>query len=243
MGVTKICKQCGKSFTVIKCREHTAKFCCKECAAAALKAPNDTVCDFCGKSFHMKKCQKERYQRNMGTFCSRRCLNEYRKVWFIGDNNHQSGLKGHLNPSFKGVEIPKKNHNNIDIFIYEPSHPYANKDGRVLKHRLVVEQNYELFDKSFFERINGWVVLKKEVIVHHIDKNHSNNDIFNLDVLYRGEHTRLHNKDRIIIKGKLGRITGVLKRGELLGNRTDSDNQQPSLNGNVFEGSTTNSRV
>ena len=39
-----------------------------------------------------------------------------------------------------------------------------------------------------------------------------------------------------------GRIIGVLKQGELLEN-PEVGNQQPSMNSNVLEGSTTNSRV
>lgn len=39
-----------------------------------------------------------------------------------------------------------------------------------------------------------------------------------------------------------GRITGVIKQGELL-EKPEAVNQQPSLNGDIFEGSETSSRV
>lgn len=39
------------------------------------------------------------------------------------------------------------------------------------------------------------------------------------------------------------RIIGVIKHGELLENHNDSDNQQPSLSSNTFEGSTTSNQV
>ena len=49
--------------------------------------------------------------------------------------------------------------------------------------------------------------------------------------------------NEVIVRDKqTGRITGVLKQGELLEN-LEADNQQPSLNSNVLEGSTTNTRV
>ena len=46
----------------------------------------------------------------------------------------------------------------------------------------------------------------------------------------------------IIRDSTTGRITGVLKQGELLENPNTEDNQQPSIDRNIIEGSTTNSR-
>lgn len=43
-------------------------------------------------------------------------------------------------------------------------------------------------------------------------------------------------------KDEKGRIAGVFKQGELLENHSDNDNQQPSNDRNIVEGSTTNSR-
>ena len=61
--------------------------------------------------------------------------------------------------------------------------------------------------------------------------------------MFRGEHTSEHNKSKIIIRDtKTGRITGVVKWGELLKNHIANDNQQPSIDRNINEGSTTNSR-
>lgn len=44
------------------------------------------------------------------------------------------------------------------------------------------------------------------------------------------------------VQSKKGRIAGVFKQGELLENHSDNDNQQPSNDRNIVEGSTTNSR-
>ena len=52
----------------------------------------------------------------------------------------------------------------------------------------------------------------------------------------------LHNSTKEIIRDQKGRIAGVFKQGELLENHSDNDNQQPSNDRNIVEGSTTNSR-
>ena len=158
-----------------------------------------------------------------------------------GEGNHQFGLKGKLNSSFKGIEIIRHNHNIDDILVYDPAHPFADKDGRVKKHRLLVEQNYKLFDKKFFIKEGGRIILKKEYQVHHKDGNHDNNDINNLEVLTRSEHSSIHSKEKEIIRDtQTGRIIGVVKQGELLGN-PEVGNQQPSQPLTKLEGSETNS--
>ena len=120
-------------------------------------------------------------------------MNEYRKIWFTGSNNHQYGLKGKLNSSFKGQETEHQNHKITDIYVYCPNHPYADKNGRVVRHRLVVEQNSKMFDDEYFEVLNGITVLKKDFIVHHKDGNHNNDDVSNLEVMTLSGHTKLHN--------------------------------------------------
>lgn len=53
----------------------------------------------------------------------------------------------------------------------------------------------------------------------------------------------IHNMFKTIIRDTVtGKITGVLKYGELL-EKPKEVNQQPSLNGNILEGSETNSRI
>ena len=52
----------------------------------------------------------------------------------------------------------------------------------------------------------------------------------------------MHNNVKNNIIEKYKRIIGVLKQSELLEN-LEVDNQQPSKNSNILEGSTTNNRV
>jgi hypothetical protein len=170
-------------------------------------------------------------------------MNELKRTLYSGIGNHQYGLKGDLNASFKGKELTKINNDLVDIYVYCPDHPYANKNGRVVKHRLIVEQHYELFDFKYFEKVKGRVVLKKTTQIHHINEDHNDNRIENLIPVTRSEHKIIHNLFKDIVRDpKNGRITGVIKQGELL-EKPEAANQQPSLDGNISEGSETSSRV
>lgn len=241
--VEKKCQQCGKLFKVIKQRENTALYCCRTCADLSKRAEVNAVCDFCGKTFHRKKSHL--LNHSIGIFCSINCLNNAKKNAYKGKRNHQYGLKGALNASFAGEETLVHNHKVIDIMVYVPKHPYANRNGRVKKHRLLVEQNYHLFNSKYFETIDGTIVLKKNVDVHHKDKNHNNNAIENLIPCTKSEHRIYHSEDynKTRIRDNKGRFitkTAVLKSGELLESHEDG-NQQPSQPLTKLEGSETNS--
>lgn len=238
--ITKICPICGKEFQVPEFREKTAKYCSQECQRKSLKKEPNCTCEVCGKKFHVKPYQLKRYKHHC---CSKECANKLKSELYKGEGNHQYGLKGPLNASFKGVEILDKNNEVLDIKVYVPDHPYADKYGRVSKHRLIVEQNYDKYDMNYFENVNGKIVLKKTSQVHHINGNHDDNRIENLIPVTRAEHRAIHNAENIIIRNSVdGKITGVFKRGELL-EKPEVVNQQPSLNSNILEGSETSSRV
>ena len=236
--IIKVCKQCGKEFSVPDYRED-AKFCCVECAHKALYAKPNCICEICGKEFHLKQSAID---RNKHHTCSVECLNKLKSILYKGAGNHQYGLKGDKNASFKGNIILHRNNNLIERLVYMPDHPYADKYGRVTEHRLVVEQNYKRFDIKYFEEISGKYYLKRSTQIHHINFNHNDNRIENLIPLTRSEHTKIHNKYEIITRNDKGKITGVLRQGELL-EKPEEVNQQPSLDSNIFEGSETNNRV
>lgn len=237
--IIKICPICGEEFQVPVYRK-TAKYCSTKCQKISLQAKPNCICEVCGKEFHLKPSQLNKYKHHC---CSRQCSDKLKSVLYKGQGNHQWGMKGPLNASFKGIEIEDVNNNLIDVKVYDPEHPYADKNGRVCKHRLIVEQNYKLFDYKYFELVNNRMVLKKTSHVHHINGNHCDNRIENLIPVTRAEHRSIHNAENIIIRNSAnGKITGVLKQGELL-ESPEVDNQQPSLNSNVLEGSETSSRV
>lgn len=235
--VTLICKQCGKEFSVIPCRQDTAKYCSKHCANAGLHGENNCICEVCGKEFHRKPYHMKRYKHRT---CSKTCMNLLKSKLYTGEGNHQYGLRGPLNASFNGLEITRKNNNLNDIKVYSPDHPHKDKDCRVSKHRLLVEKHYELFDLKYFEKINNKIVLKRTSHVHHINGNHDDNRIENLIPVTKSEHKQIHAAECEIIRDKVtGRITGVLKRGELL-EKPEEVNQQPSQPLTKLEGSETN---
>lgn len=229
-----------KRISSITLQKRYCKTLFKKCADKSREGNLNCTCEFCGKKFHRKQSH---INKTKHITCSKECCYKLRSLLYSGENNHQYGLKGNLNASFKGEKTLKKNHNNIDIKVYTPFHPYADYNGRVTEHRLIVEQNYKLFDQKYFEEINGVVVLKKSSQVHHINFDHNDNRIENLMPVTRSEHTTIHNLFSMITRDKeTGKITGVIKQGELL-EKPEEVNQQPSLSGDTFEGSETNSRV
>lgn len=155
------------------------------------------TCPICGKRFHRKQCRLKTGSQRYGFTCSLDCSREVRKIAMTGENNHQYGLKGDKNASFIDGDINGKNNTVNDRLVYV-GYWYAKKhlNGRVKKHRYIVEKNHECFDNKNFEKIGDWYYLKEGLDVHHIDLNHDNNDLSNLQILTKSEHVTLHNKLR-----------------------------------------------
>ena len=76
-----------------------------------------------------------------------------------------------------------KKHSEGYILIYCPEHPFADKVGYVLEHRLVME-------KALGRMLN------KDEYVHHINGNKTDNDIKNLLLTNRSEHAKIHMEMR-----------------------------------------------
>ena len=208
MLLKKECPVCGKIFTYPHWRKNV-KCCSRECLGKSFRAKDNMICPACGKSFHRKQSHIDRYLGAQGFYCSIECAKVGRKERMTGNGNHQYGLKGELNCSFKGEEIKKTNHRLTDIYVYSPGHPFANRAGRVTKHRLIVEQNCDKFLCDWFVEIDGVKYLRKDAVVHHKDGNHLNNDIDNLEVLTRAQHASTHNREfENIVDANTGRIIG-----------------------------------
>lgn len=184
------CDNCGKSFMCenwrVKTREHL--FCSKQCEGEYRKSQTklNCICPICGTHFHVKPYRVKKSKNN---YCSKECHRIAKMQYMKGENNHQYGLKGNLNASWKSDE-------RISFYGYklirQLDHPFANCDGFVFEHRLIAEK-YLLTDKNSIE-INGNKYLNLEYDVHHKDFNRLNNNVSNLEILTRSEHMKLHAK-------------------------------------------------
>lgn len=238
-----ICAECGKEEYVNPCRAKNYVCCSVECLAKynskRYSKKIKCVCPICNKEFELKPYS---FNRVLTTpCCSKECANELKKSTYKGENNHQFGLKGSLNSSFKGYRISHKNNHIEDVWVYKPERPDSNRDGRITEHRLKILENYQNYDEAFFTNINGFATFKDNIIVHHIDGNHSNNSVENLIPVTKKEHTRIHNFMNSYAIDSIHAIIGVFKQGELP-ETPEVDNQQPSISRNINEGSETNSR-
>lgn len=144
------------------------------------------TCPICGKRFHLKPYSVNRAKTH---HCSKKCFYESKKESFKGENNHQYGLKGKLNPTWHGGR--KKNRYGY-WQVQALNHPFGRgTSSYVLEHRLVAEK-YLLTDENSVE-INGEKYLSEQYEVHHINGVRDDNRPENLIVMKKGDHARLHN--------------------------------------------------
>lgn len=199
------CKICGNTNYLVDTKKFPKDYCSYKCYeewSKWNKKPN-CKCSICEKDMYLKPSRLKRVKN--GISCSIECSSKLKSKYFTGEGNHQFGLIGDLNSSFSENVIYNKAGYLVE---YCPGHPRPNdnsiKGSRVLQHRLVVERNYKKFDFKYFEEINGWIVLKQEYDVHHINEIKDDNRIENLMILTRSEHTSLHNK---LLKSKNLNVT------------------------------------
>lgn len=114
---------------------------------------------------------------------------------YKGEGNPNYGNIGDKCVAWKGGR--RIHHDYVEL--YMPDHPMSSKDGYIREHRFIMAQHLGRLLEPWED-------------VHHIDGNKLNNDISNLEVLTRSEHTKLHNAQKEIIRDDLGRIVKVIKR-------------------------------
>ena len=105
-------------------------------------------CGYCGKAVERRPSHMRQ-----PVFCDRTCFRKSR----VGDGIRRYGEY---------------------IYIYTPNHLYANVEGYVAQHRLVME--------ALLGRL-----LNQDEVVHHINGVKSDNRVENLAVMAWGEHSRL----------------------------------------------------
>lgn len=207
--VKTTCMNCGIEFNCQRYRLENNKhiFCGQKCHGEYIRNNNEKncTCKICGKMFHRKQSAIEHNKSNV---CSKECLKELQKLNMTGQNNHQFGLKGYLNSSWKSDE--RISHYGYRL-IRCVDHPLRDSHGFVFEHRLVAEQ-YLLTNENSVE-IDGKLYLSKEFHVHHIDFDKLNNKVDNLYVLPKSIHIKFHNSLKEIIRNdKDGKIISVNKK-------------------------------
>ena len=188
----KQCSECGKDVEIYH-RERLYNrinfFCSRDCMSKFTRKQNlNTICSICGNKFHRKPYAKNKYKNN---YCSRECHRQAKMIYMSGENNHQFGLKGSLNASWK---TDKRVSSYGYILIRCLNHPFRNEDDMVFEHRLIAEK-YLLNDENSIE-INNEKYLKPDLIVHHKDKNKQNNSVENLQIMSLSEHTKMHARKK-----------------------------------------------
>ena len=131
-------------------------------------------CPICNKTLISKR------KTDVRTFCSYKCKNisQIGKKQSVESNIKRSeSLSGQKNHRWSGGIY---HHSRGYILHLKKGHPFADKYGYVMAHRLIME-----------ERI-GRYLLKGEV-VHHINGIKDDNRFENLKLMTLPEHTRLHH--------------------------------------------------
>lgn len=207
----KKCDWCGSDVEIKhKARlSHKHIFCCRKCEGNFRKEQSEKncVCPVCNTPFHKKPYHKNKY---INIFCSMECKKIYDSIKMSGSGNHQYGLKGSLNASWKSDE-------RISTYGYKMirclDHPFKNGDDFVFEHRLIVEANLLVPENSTM--INGKRYLLPDWDVHHIDFNRLNNNPQNLFPLPTGLHMSFHNKNKDLkensIEERRSRFFGFIK--------------------------------
>lgn len=87
------------------------------------------------------------------------------------------------NPNWRGGEYTREDGY---VMIYKPDHPLVNSNDYIRKSRVVVENNIKEF-------------LPKDVIIHHINHNRSDDRIENLQILTsHAEHRKVHADEKAL---------------------------------------------
>lgn len=234
------CVICSKEFVRFGKQAKIAKCCSVECLGKFFKGINNCNCLQCKKDFHKKPSSKT---TKHGNFCSNVCYGAWKSVNMFGANN----------PNFRNTMYDQDGSRIV----------WSDTLGRMKMHHAVV---FEYLD--ILKLPKGFCVHHKDcnhqnntienlVLLNGSDhrwlhKQYGNATLwafYNKKVLLEDLISWSNDKKRAkkllelnIIEQKL---SGVFKQGELLENPiiNNEDNQQPSLNSNILEGSTTNSQI
>lgn len=208
------------------------------------KTVKNTECTQCKILFHLKESSKRRYKRVHGYFCSTKCVSDFRKIKYLGENNpnfriqvdkDSDGYKLIYLPTFGRIKLHHKvvfeilNINKIPKN-YHVHHRDCNRNNNDPINLVIINNSDHRWLHKQFGNATLWAYLNNKVSLDELIK--WTNDI--------------ERAKRLLPISVLDQI-GIFKQGELLENptleRQKEDNQQPSLSSNTLEGSTTNSQI
>lgn len=195
------CETCGKEFERYLSPRSKHAYCSKECYAKSIKPKNAILvkCEVCGKEFLRAPSVIKGH-----ILCSKECFVEFQrktihvKCDYCGKELTRSPSLLHEHNFCNPQCIGKWNSKNRlrekaanyrtgtttrNGYILELKNDERYSGTHISQHRLVMEKH---LGRN----------LSKDEVVHHIDKNKSNNNIENLMLLTKSDHARIHSKER-----------------------------------------------
>lgn len=121
-----------------------------------------TECKKCGQEIEIGE---NKVARGRGKFCSVGCRISYYAEKHEGKNG----------PNWRGGSFVSAGYR----YVYRKTHPNSTKEGYVKEHRVVAEKYLGRF-------------LKKDEVVHHMNKDTLDNRIDNLEVMTQSNHMKMH---------------------------------------------------
>lgn len=147
----------------------------------------NVVCPICKKRFHLKPYELKRHKTH---YCSKDCQNRARAECMMGRGNHQYGIKGRKNSSWKSDQkISKFGYR----MVRRADHPFRGYDDFVFEHRLIAEECLLTNENSVM--VFGKRYLSPDYVVHHKNGNRTDNRPENLVVMKLSDHSSMHQKE------------------------------------------------
>ena len=144
-------------------------------------------CIQCGNRFFALLSQQKR--RDGGKYCSNSCSKIGKKLTDLHKEKLSISKRGDRNPFWNGGKMTSHGYR----LLKRPDHPNANGGGYVFEHRLVMSEHIGR-------------PLTKEEVVHHKNRNRSDNRIENLELLSKREHSQHHifstNKNWVYVRDR-----------------------------------------
>lgn len=192
--IEKNCLECNAKYFVNKARDATSFYCSTECQhVGRLKRSWNSKslikkCLVCNKTFqtyisqNLESCSKECASKlkkiksfeKFKTYC-KMCQKE-----FLPSRMSEGGI--FCSYKCRGLAARKER---IDRggywYLYKPDHPDAHKSGYIAEHRFIMENHIS-------RRI------KSDEHVHHKDHNPKNNNINNLEIMHKCDHSKYHSR-------------------------------------------------